>query len=59
MSAFARLYRAYGRLLRGFGVISAIATFVMMLLVVINVIGRYLFNKPLTGTLEFTESLWC
>ncbi len=57
MSAFARLYRAYGRLLRGFGVISAIATFVMMLLVVINVIGRYLFNKPLTGTLEFTESL--
>jgi TRAP-type C4-dicarboxylate transport system permease small subunit len=57
MSAFERLYRVYGRLLRGFGLISAVSTFVMMLLVVANVIGRYLFNKPLTGTLEFTESL--
>ncbi len=57
MSAFRRLYRAYGRLLRGFGLISAVSTFVMMVLVVLNVAGRYLFNKPLTGTLEFTESL--
>lgn len=57
MSAFQRLYRGYGRLLRGFGAISAIATFIMMVLVVANIIGRYLFNKPLTGTLEFTESL--
>ena len=57
MSAFQRLYRGYGRLLRGFGLISSVATFVMMLLVVANVIGRYLFNKPVTGTLEFTESL--
>jgi TRAP-type C4-dicarboxylate transport system permease small subunit len=57
MSAFQRLYRGYGRLLRGFGLISSLATFVMMVLVVANVIGRYLLNKPLTGTLEFTESL--
>ena len=57
MNAFQRGYRVYGRLLRGFGLISEVATFVMMLLVVANVIGRYLFNKPLTGTLEFTESL--
>ena len=57
MLAFKTLYRGYGRLLRGFGLISAAATFLMMLLVVANVIGRYLFNKPLTGTLEFTESL--
>ncbi len=57
MSAFQRLYRGYGRLLRGFGVIAEVATFVMMLLVVANVVGRYLFNTPLTGTLEFTESL--
>jgi TRAP-type C4-dicarboxylate transport system permease small subunit len=57
MAAFQRLYRAYGTLLRACGLISAIATFVMMLLVVANVIGRYLLNKPLTGTLEFTESL--
>ncbi len=57
MNAFQRVYRVYGRLLRGFGLISAVATFVMMVLVVANVLGRYLFNKPLTGTLEFTESL--
>jgi TRAP-type C4-dicarboxylate transport system permease small subunit len=57
MSALQRLYEAYGRLLRACGLISAVATFVMMVLVVANVAGRYLFNKPLTGTLEFTESL--
>ncbi len=57
MSAFQRLYRGYGRLLRGFGLISSLATFLMMLVVVANIVGRYLFNKPLTGTLEFTESL--
>jgi TRAP-type C4-dicarboxylate transport system permease small subunit len=57
MSAFQRLYRAYGRLLRACGVISSVSTFVMMVLVVANVAGRYLLNKPVTGTLEFTESL--
>jgi TRAP-type C4-dicarboxylate transport system permease small subunit len=57
MSAFQRLYWAYGLLLRGLGMISAVATFVMMVLVVTNVAGRYLLNRPLTGTLEFTESL--
>lgn len=57
MPAFQHLYRTYGRLLRGFGLISAVATFATMLLVVVNVLGRYLFNAPLTGTLEFTESL--
>jgi TRAP-type C4-dicarboxylate transport system permease small subunit len=57
MSAFQRLYRAYGRVLRVFGAISAAATFFMMLLVVVNIFGRYLFNAPLDGTLEFTESL--
>ncbi len=57
MSAFQRLYRGYGVLLRACGLISALATFVMMVLVVVNILGRYLFNKPLDGTLEFTESL--
>jgi len=57
MSSFQSLYRAYGRLLRVFGLVSALATFLMMLLVVANVLGRYLLNKPLTGTLEITESL--
>ena len=57
MSAFQSLYRGYGRLLRGFGLISLLATLLTMVLVVANIVGRYLFNKPLTGTLEFTESL--
>jgi TRAP-type C4-dicarboxylate transport system permease small subunit len=57
MSAFQRLYRGYGRLLRGVGLISLAATLLTMVLVVANIVGRYLFNKPLTGTLEFTESL--
>ncbi len=57
MLAFQRLYRAYGSLLRICGTISALATFAMMALVVVNIVGRYLFNKPLDGTLEFTESL--
>ena len=55
MSAFRRLYRGYGLLLRTMGVVSALATFVMMALVVANILGRYLLNKPVTGTLEFTE----
>ncbi len=57
MSAFQRLYESYGRFLRGVGLISSAATLVTMVLVVANIIGRYLFNKPLVGTLEFTESL--
>ena len=57
MSGFRRFYRAYGRLLRAVALISAVSVFVMMVLVVINVAGRYLLNKPLAGTLEFTESL--
>jgi TRAP-type C4-dicarboxylate transport system permease small subunit len=57
MLAFQRLYRGYGRLLRGVGLISLAATLLTMALVVANIIGRYLFNKPLTGTLEFTETL--
>jgi TRAP-type C4-dicarboxylate transport system permease small subunit len=57
MPTFERLYRGYGRFLRACGWVSQVSTFVMMLLVVANVLGRYLFNKPITGTLEFTESL--
>jgi TRAP-type C4-dicarboxylate transport system permease small subunit len=57
MSTFERFYRGYGAVLRAFGVVSELATFAMMLLVVANIIGRYLFNSPVTGTLEITESL--
>lgn len=57
MFAFQRLYRGYGRLLRAFGYVAEVAIFVIMLLVVANVIGRYLFNTPVPGSLEFTECL--
>ena len=57
MLAFQRLYRGYGLLLRAMGMVSSLATFAMMALVVTNIFGRYLLNKPLDGTLEFTESL--
>jgi TRAP-type C4-dicarboxylate transport system permease small subunit len=57
MSTFQGLYRGYGRLLRACGLIAALSTFATMVLVVCNIGGRYIFNKPLTGSLEFTESL--
>jgi TRAP-type C4-dicarboxylate transport system permease small subunit len=57
MASFTRLCQAYGRLLHAFGLVAAISTFVMMLLVVANIIGRYLFNAPITGAFEVTESL--
>jgi len=57
MSGLQRLRRAYGRLLHAFGLASAVSTFVMLVLVVANVIGRYLFNAPITGAFEITESL--
>lgn len=57
MAAFQSLYRVYGTLLRVCGLIAALSTFATMVLVVANIGGRYIFNKPLTGSLEFTESL--
>ncbi len=57
VSDFHRLCRAYGRLLHAFGLASAVSTFLMLVLVVANVIGRYLFNAPITGAFEITESL--
>lgn len=57
MTGIQRLRQAYGRLLHALGLIAAISTFLMMVLVVANVIGRYLFNAPITGAFEFTESL--
>ena len=57
MSTFLRLYRAYGRALQALGLLAAVSTFLMMVLVVVNVAGRYALNAPVTGTLEITESL--
>lgn len=35
--------------------IGAMAAFVMMILITFDTAGRYLFNKPIQGTLEITE----
>jgi TRAP-type C4-dicarboxylate transport system permease small subunit len=57
VSGLQRLRQAYGRFLHAFGLASAVSTFAMLVLVVANVIGRYLFNAPITGAFEITESL--
>jgi len=57
MSAFQRLRHAYGRLLHACGLVSAISIFIMLILVVANVLSRYLFNAPITGAFEVTEAL--
>ncbi|MBP1853418.1 TRAP transporter small permease subunit [Rhizobium halophytocola] len=57
MSYLLRFRALYGRLLFACGVAAGITTFLMMVLVVANVAGRYLFNAPIDGTLELTESM--
>jgi len=57
VSRFQRLRLAYGRMLHAFGLVSACSIFAVLVLVVVNVIGRYLFNAPITGAFEITESL--
>lgn len=37
--------------------IGALALFILMLLTTADVTGRYLFNKPILGTIELTEIL--
>lgn len=39
------------------GAASAVVLFAMMLITTVDVIGRYLFNKPLAGGFELTEML--
>lgn len=57
MSALQRLRAVYGRLLYGCGLVAGAVVFLMMLLVVANAVGRYVFNAPINGTLEITESM--
>ena len=57
MSSLQRLRHAYGRLLHACGLVSAISIFVMLVLVVANVLSRYLFNAPIAGAFEVTEAL--
>jgi TRAP-type C4-dicarboxylate transport system permease small subunit len=39
------------------GAVSAVVLFLMMLVTAVDVIGRYLFNKPLAGGFELTEMM--
>jgi TRAP-type C4-dicarboxylate transport system permease small subunit len=40
-----------------FAYLGAFALFVMMVLTTVDVLGRYLFNSPITGVFEITEFL--
>jgi TRAP-type C4-dicarboxylate transport system permease small subunit len=39
------------------GVVSATVLFLMMMVTTVDVIGRYLFNRPLAGGFELTEMM--
>jgi len=57
MTGFMRVYTGYGKLLHWLAVVAGVATFAMMWLVDVNVIGRKLFNAPLLGSVEISQSL--
>lgn len=57
MSLFDQVWRGYGRLLRGCGLIAGYTTFVLMGLVIANAVSRFLFNAPVSGAFEITESM--
>ena len=54
---FDRLWSAYGRVLYALGLLAGMTTFAMMVLVVANAISRFLFNAPVTGAFEITQSM--
>ena len=54
---FQRIWHIYGAFLRGLGLIAGFATVAMAALVVSNVLSRYLFNTPVAGAFELSESL--
>lgn len=55
MNFLMRFRAAFGRLLTACGLIAGIVLMAVMILVVANVLLRYLFNTPISGTLELTE----
>lgn len=52
-----RISRNLGWLSAKLAYVGAIALFIMMCLTAADVIGRYLFNSPITGVFEMTEYL--
>lgn len=57
MSLFDRICQLYGRFPRGCGFVAGYTTFAMMILVVANAVSRFLFNSPVQGALEITETM--
>lgn len=53
---FERLYQAYGRFVLLMGMIAGFLVFGIMWLIDANALMRKLFNEPVTGSLEITES---
>lgn len=50
--------RAFDRIVRAaLGALTAVVLFVMMTLTCVDVVGRYLFNRPVPGGLEIIEIL--
>ena len=52
-----RISKKLGWLSSKLAYVGAVALFVMMCLTAADVIGRYLFNRPITGVFELTEYL--
>ena len=44
-----------GWLARGFGLVASLALFFLMCLTCVDVVARYGFNRPVTGSTELTE----
>ncbi|KZM48882.1 TRAP transporter small permease [Labrenzia sp. OB1] len=57
MSLFDRIWRGYGRFLYGCGLVAGYTTFAMMMLVIANAVSRFLFNSPVSGAFEITETM--
>lgn len=57
MSSFERIWRGYGIFLRCCGYVAGATTFAMMLLVIANAASRFVFNTPVSGAFELTESM--
>jgi TRAP-type C4-dicarboxylate transport system permease small subunit len=52
-----RMLTAYSRISHGAGISATVCIFLMVCTIVPDSIGRYFFNKPLHGTLEFNMLL--
>jgi len=57
LNGFIRVRNAYGRFLYFTGILSGVVLFIMMWLIDINALSRKIFNAPLPGGVELTQSL--